>query len=161
MLIGSDLAEEREQIAWLAAAMAGAGERRLAWFLHRPLFLDEPDEGDRGYWSVAPERRRELLALAEKCPVALVASGHLHKAHQVHHDGTRYVWGPSSAFLCGPAIQPDMPGDKRLGAVRYDIGAGPMCAQIVAVPGLAEYWIDDLLDEIYPAHADTRPAATG
>ena len=157
MLIGSSLPAEREQFAWLEDAMQRAAGRRLAWFLHRPLFLASPDEGDTGYWAVRPEPRQALLALVRRHRMALVASGHLHKAHQHLVDGTRYLWCPSSAFLCGTAAQPAMPGDKRLGAVRYDIDGDSLGAGISEVPGLAEQWIDDLIDEIYPAHRDTWP----
>ena len=37
--------------------MESAEGRQIAWFLHRPLFLDSPDEADTGYWSVKPEPR--------------------------------------------------------------------------------------------------------
>ena len=92
MLVGSSLVAEREQFAWLEGVMEGAAGRRLAWFLHRPLFLETPDEGDTGYWSVRPEARQALLQLVQRYRVALVASGHLHKAHQFTLDGTSYVW---------------------------------------------------------------------
>jgi len=159
MLIGSGHPEEAAQFGWAEQVMRDAEGRPIAWFLHRPLFLEAPDEPDTGYWSVRPGPRRDWLALVRHYNVALIASGHLHKAHQCAVAGTRYVWGPSSAFLCGPGVQPEMPGEKRLGAVRYELGeAGDLRAEIVAVPGLAEHWIDDLLEEIYPAHTDTRPA---
>jgi hypothetical protein len=57
MLIGSGEPEELEQAQWLERVMAEAGERRIAWFLHRPLFLDGPEEGDTGYWSIKPQPR--------------------------------------------------------------------------------------------------------
>jgi 3',5'-cyclic AMP phosphodiesterase CpdA len=92
LLLGSGQPEERAQLSWLEMVMAGARDR-LAWFLHRPLFLETPEEADTGYWSVKPEPRRQLLALLRRYRVALVASGHLHKAHDFVLDGTRYVWG--------------------------------------------------------------------
>jgi 3',5'-cyclic AMP phosphodiesterase CpdA len=155
MLIGSSLSAEREQFGWLESVMERAAGRHLAWFLHRPLFLENPDEGNTGYWAVRPGPRRALLELVRRHGVALVASGHLHKARQHLLDGTRFVWCPSSAFLCGPDVQPTMPGDKRLGAVRCDFSGDELRAGIAEVPGLAEQWIDDLIDEIYPAHRDT------
>ena len=158
LLIGSGGPEEEGQLRWLAQIMEEARGRRLAWFLHRPLFLQAPEEDDTGYWSVKPEPRRELLALLGRYGVALVASGHLHKVHDFMLDGTRYLWAPSSAFLCGPSVQPEMPGEKRLGAVRYEIDGGKLDAAIVEVPGLAEHWIDDLIEELYPLHLDSRPA---
>jgi len=155
LLLGSGEREEAVQADWLEAAMHEAGRRHIAWFLHRPLFLDAPDEGDTGYWSVKPQTRAHLLDLVKRHSVALVASGHLHKAHDFCHDGTRYVWAPSSAFLVGPAMKaPPMPGEHRLGAVVYDIEGGAIAASIAQVPGLTPHWIDDVVEEVYPR----RPA---
>jgi 3',5'-cyclic AMP phosphodiesterase CpdA len=159
LLFGSGKFDEPAQLAWFESIMNKAQDRHLAWFLHRPLFLESPDEGDTGYWSVRPDPRRALLALVRRHGVALVASGHLHKAHQLVLDGTRYVWAPSSAFLCGPEAQPSMPGEKHLGAVCYEIDGSELRISIVEVPGLAEQWIDDLMEEIYPLHLDSRPVA--
>lgn len=160
MLIDSGEPEEAAQLVWLEEVMAGADGRRLAWFLHKPLFLEAPDEGDTGYWSVKPEPRRPLLALLRRHRVALVASGHLHRARDFVCDGTRYIWAPSSAFLCGPSVQVEMPGDKRLGAVSYEFDGSGLRTGIVEVPGLAEHWIDGMIEEVYPLHLDSRPAGT-
>ena len=157
MLVGSGEAEERNQLGWLEAVMDDAHDRKLAWFLHRPLFLEHPEEGDTGYWSVRPEPRRELLALLRHYRVALVASGHLHKTHDFTRDGTRYIWAPSSAFLCGPSVQMNMPGERRLGAVHYEIQGAVLQAGFCEVPGLAEHWIDPVIEELYPLHLDSRP----
>ena len=51
-----------------------------------------------------------------------------------------------------------MPGEKRLGAVRYEIDDAELRAAIVEVPGLTEHWIDDIIEELYPLHLDSRPA---
>jgi 3',5'-cyclic AMP phosphodiesterase CpdA len=157
MLVGSGEPEETAQLAWLEEVMEMAEGRCLAWFLHKPLFLESPDESDTGYWSVKPEPRRPLLALLRRHRVALVASGHLHKARDFVHAGTRYIWAPSSAFLCGPSVQAEMPGEKRLGAVVYEFDGADLRAEIVAVPGLTEHWIDGLIEEVYPLHLDYRP----
>src|SRR5438132_8459035 len=42
-----------------------------------------------------------LIELARWHPVALVASGHLHKAHDFRNQGTRYVWALPPAFSSG------------------------------------------------------------
>jgi 3',5'-cyclic AMP phosphodiesterase CpdA len=151
MLLGSGEPEEAAQAAWLEAVMESAKGRRIAWFLHRPLFLDRPDEADTGYWSVKPQPRAYLLKLVQRHSVALVASGHLHRAHDFLHDGTHYVWAPASAFLVGPGmIAPPMPGRNCLGAVRYEIDGASIEAKITDVPGLTLHWIDDVIDEVYP-----------
>jgi hypothetical protein len=139
MLTGSGEPEEDEQALWLEQVMAEAGERRIAWFLHRPLFLEGPGEGDTGYWSVKPQPRGPLLALVRRHRVALVASGHLHKARDFAFEGTRYIWSPASSFLIG-APQPEMPGEKRLGAVLYELNNATLTARIAEVPGLTQHW---------------------
>ena len=151
MLIGSGEPEETAQDDWLRTVMAEAGDRHIAWFLHRPLFLDSPDEGDTGYWSVKPQPRLRLIELVRRNSVGLVASGHLHKAHHFRRDGTRYIWAPASAFLVGPKIVAEPPpGENSLGAVIYEIDGGSLEADIVPIPGLAPNWIDDVIEEVYP-----------
>ena len=155
MLLGSGEPEEAAQDDWLRTLMSGAGDRHIAWFLHRPLFLDSPDEGDTGYWSVKPQPRSRLIELVRRHPVGLVASGHLHKAHDFRYHGTRYIWAPSSAFLLGPkANAPPMPGENRLGAVIYEIYGGALKADIVPIPGLSPHLIDDVAEEVYPRRPD-------
>ena len=151
MLLGSGHAEEAVQVVWLEKVMERADGRRIAWFLHRPLFLDSPAEGDTGYWSVKPEPRARLMELARRYSVSLVGSGHLHRAHQGVHDGIRFVWASSSAFLVGPGMHaPPMAGENRLGAVVYELDGAALTANIVDVPGLSLHWIDDVVDEVYP-----------
>jgi 3',5'-cyclic AMP phosphodiesterase CpdA len=149
-LFGSGEADEARQLAWLEATMAAAGGRRIAWFLHMPLFLDDPAEGDMGYWTVKPEPRAPLLDLVAGYKVALVASGHVHRSHDCHRDGTRYVWVPSSGFVVGPAMQPAMAGESRLGAVVYRFEGSSVDVEITDVEGLMAYRIDDVIHEVYP-----------
>jgi len=149
LLLGSGDPEEATQDRWLETVMNDAGGRQIAWFLHRPLFLHSPDEGDTGYWSVKPQPRSRLLDLARRHRVALVSSGHLHKTYDFLNEGTRYIWAPASSFLVGE-MAPPMPGEKRLGAVVYDIDDGRLEAEIVEVPGLAPHWIDGVVEEVYP-----------
>jgi 3',5'-cyclic AMP phosphodiesterase CpdA len=152
LILGSGLDEEAVQADWLAAVTAEANGRQIAWFLHKPLFLESPEESDTGYWSIKPEPRAWLMALLHRHSVALVASGHLHKAHDFRRDGTRYLWAPASSFLVGKR-QPPMPGEKRLGAVLYEFGRTGFEAEISPVPGLTDHWLGDGIDEVYPRSA--------
>jgi 3',5'-cyclic AMP phosphodiesterase CpdA len=153
LLLGSGEREEGLQADWLDGVMNAAADRRIAWFLHRPLFLDSPDEGDTGYWSVKPQPRSWLVERVQRHSVALVASGHLHRAHDFARDGTRYIWAPSSAFLVGPVMKPPpMSGENRLGAVVYEIDERAIEATIIEVPGLSRHWSDDVAEEVYPRH---------
>ncbi|WP_038971022.1 hypothetical protein, partial [Bradyrhizobium genomosp. III] len=142
--------EEAQQTEWLEAAMADAAGRRLAWFTHRPLFIELPTEADTGYWSVKPEPRRALLDLLQRYQVEIVASGHLHRWHEIRLNGTHYIWGPAAGFLVGAKLAPPMGGAARLGAVVYDIDGENIDVSIRPVPGLTDYWIDDVLHEVYP-----------
>ena len=150
MLCGDESAEEQTQLEWLDATMASAGGRRLAWFTHRPLFIDTRDENDTGYWSVKPGPRARLLELIDRHRVALVGTGHLHKWRDATIDGCRYVWCASSGFLVGPDNQPEMPGDKRLGATVYEFAGRDVSVTHHDIAGLSTYWIDDVLHEVYP-----------
>ncbi|WP_332682872.1 metallophosphoesterase family protein [Bosea sp. (in: a-proteobacteria)] len=153
MLFGSGEADEMRQLAWLDRQIAQAGGRRLGWFLHRPLFVEAPDEGDKGYWSVPPKPRAHLLDLVRSHDVAFVASGHLHRAHDFAVDGTRYIWGPSSGFVVGPELQPGMAGTSTLGAVSYGFDGRDYEAKIHEIPTLRTLWIDDVIHEVYPPRA--------
>lgn len=150
LLFGSSEPEEQAQFAWLERTLADAAGRRLAWFLHQPLFLETPSEGETGYWGVKPVPRARLLDLAARYEVALIASGHLHRSHDRYVNGIRFVWGPSSAFVVGPTLQEDMPGEKRLGAVAYSFGLDGFTAEIVEIEGLRRLLIDDVVHEVYP-----------
>lgn len=150
MLFGSGTDEESRQFEWLAQTLSTAGERKVAWFTHRPLFIESPDEGDTGYWSIKPGPRAALLALIRRHDVALVGTGHLHKWRDNLFGGCHYVWCASSGFLVGPENQPDMPGEKRLGAVVYQLRGSDVSISYSEVPGLTTLWIDDVLHEVYP-----------
>jgi len=150
MLIGSGLALESEQGEWLDAQMQSAHERSLAWFLHRPLFLEVPEEGDSGYWAIAPSLRARLFARARERNVSLVGSGHLHQMNERVHQGCRYVFCPSSAYVVGDKLQEEMPGDKRLGAVVYEFDGRNVRVRLEELPELSRFWIDDVIHEVYP-----------
>lgn len=150
MLFGTGDRREAEQRAWLADVMATAGTRRIAWFMHQPVFLDHPNEADTGYWSIKPGPRKELMDLVRQHRVAVIATGHLHKAHETTLDGTRYVWCPATSFMVGREMQPDMPGRKTLGAVSYDFTDTGCSVTHVVLDQLIPHWIDDVVHEVYP-----------
>ena len=152
MLLGSGEDDEAHQAKWLKEAMADANGRKIAWFTHRPLFIDNPKEGDTGYWSVKPEQRAELYELMRQHPVQIVSTGHLHRWHDMTLDNTRYIWAPSTGFLVGEAQLPPKNGSARMGAVVYDIEGDAMTATIVPVANLKTFWIHDVIHEVYPPH---------
>lgn len=153
LLLGMDNADEADQLDWLAEAMAGAGSRRIALFTHKPIFVDEPHEGDTGYWSVRPAPRAHLYDLMSRHDVGLVGSGHLHWAWMGEWNDTRFVWGPSAAFIID-TLEREMPGERLIGAVIHTFEGDTVSSEIVAVPGMVAHVIDDVIDEVYP-----KPAA--
>ncbi|OBQ75413.1 metallophosphoesterase family protein [Mesorhizobium erdmanii] len=151
LLMGFDDAEEHTQFEWLQAALESRGGRRVALFAHKPLFIDEPGEGDTGYWSVRPAQRQRLYELIGAHDVALFASGHLHRAWQGHYEDTSLVWGPSAAFVVGD-MEREMPGERLLGAVIHEFGDA-VASEIVAIPGMTVHVLDDVVEDVYPHEA--------
>lgn len=100
-----------------------------------------------------PRERRALLDLFDRHNVALVATGHLHRWHDVTDGNRRYVWGAASAFLVGPACAPPLPGEAALGVVAYDFEGRDVTVTRVEIPGLSDFWTDDVINEVYPPYA--------
>lgn len=151
LLMGFDDAEDEAQFDWLRTVLESRGGRRAALFAHKPLFVDAPGEGDTGYWSVRPAQRQRLYDLIAAHDVALFASGHLHRAWQGHYENTSLVWGPSAAFVVGD-MEREMPGERLLGAVIHQFG-DTVASEIVAIPGMTAYVLDDVVAEVYPHEA--------
>jgi len=149
MLLGSGRVEEEDQYSWLAARMAQAGSRRIAWFCHQPLFIHGFDDPDNGYWSVAPEPRLRLAALAKRFDIGLVCSGHLHREHYATIGDTQYVWCPSTSFTVGEA-QSHLPGTTVLGAAILEFDGRALRVLQARLPALPFVWIEDVAAEIYP-----------
>jgi 3',5'-cyclic AMP phosphodiesterase CpdA len=156
-VIGAGSDEEMAQFAWLEGLLDASEGRGVVVFTHKPVFVDRPDEGDTGYWSLRPTPRRRLLDLLERHGVALVASGHLHRAWTGSHAGTRYLWAPASSFTVGP-MERDMPGERILGAVIHTLDE-TVSSEIVALPTLQPFVIDDVIHEVYPRHVPAEAAS--
>ncbi|WEX87773.1 metallophosphoesterase [Sinorhizobium garamanticum] len=158
LLLGLEDAEEEKQFQWLEQALAARSGRRVAIFAHKPLFVDEPGEGDTGYWSVRPGQRRRLYELMAENDVALHASGHLHWAWRGRHGGADLVWAPPTSFIID-TLEREMPGERLVGAVLHHLGEERIDSEIVVVPGLTPHVIDHVIEEIYPRHAKTLAEA--
>jgi alkaline phosphatase D len=151
LLMGFGDDEEEKQFQWLEEMLENRGDLRIALFAHKPLFVDTPDEGDTGYWSVRPAPRKRLYDLIAAHDVALFASGHLHWAWQGRYNDTALVWGPSAAFILRD-MEREMPGERLIGAVVHEFGE-TVESEIVAVPGMTAYYLDDVVEEVYPHEA--------
>jgi alkaline phosphatase D len=148
LLLGHEDEEEEAQFEWLRTAFEERNGRRLALFSHKPLFIDEPHEGDTGYWGFRPAQRKRLYDLMAAHDVPLFASGHLHWAWKGKFENTSIVWGPSAAFIID-TLEREMPGERLIGAVVHQFGDA-VTSDIVAVPGMTAHYIDDVIHEVYP-----------
>ena len=84
--------ETDKQDAWLAQTMETAAKqhRRLFVVMHHPLFVKAPDEPDE-YFNLPRAKRKELLALFERCSVVAVLTGHTHTTVINEYHGMQMV----------------------------------------------------------------------
>src|SRR5271156_1466406 len=102
LTMNSGLADEAEQFDWLAVQLSATGGKPLALFLHKPLYLNAPDDPELAATSfryVPMPARRRLIEMLRAVDVRLVASGHVHQRRDFTHSHIRQIWAPSTAFI--------------------------------------------------------------
>lgn len=104
--------------AFVAKAIRGAGDRRVALFQHKPITEEALADTAVNYWPLLPGSRAELLAMFDGGMPALVASGHVHQQRDRVADGIRQIWAPAVGFIVGDAFQRPV-GHKLLGWVEH------------------------------------------
>ena len=153
LLCGTGHAEESKQLFWLKRTIEKATGKYIAVFTHKPLFIDDPLEGDFGSWTIPYAARRMLLPILEKGDLRLVASGHLHIGHTFSQEKITYSWAPSSAFVAGN-LQEALPGRRDLGASIINLSDnGTVHVDIIYLKELKRLLIDDCIHEVYPLSA--------
>lgn len=142
-LLGSDLTAAGLQEAAVAEAVSDLGVRRLALFLHKPLFDRSADEAEITGRFVNPGPRRRLLDRLGTAAPALVVCGHVHQYRVTESAGMRHVWGTSTAFVIPDRLQPRY-GIKQVGYVEHTLRPdGTHDSRLVRVPGVATLDIAD------------------
>jgi Icc protein len=142
-LLGSGLAACREQDEVIAYAVATLGGRKLALFLHKPLFDQSPDEAEIGGRFVNPAPRAALLGSLDGVVPALVACGHVHQHRETWPAGSHHVWGPSTGFIIPDRRQPRY-GLKEVGWVEHRLEPdGTHDSRFRRVPGVPTLDIAD------------------
>lgn len=96
-LFGTGWEEEAQQWDRLENAVRARGTDRIAVFLHKPVYVEQPDEPENAYWAIPANARERLLSLAENGNIAVFSSGHLHQGLIRQHAGTHHVWVPATA----------------------------------------------------------------
>lgn len=151
-VLGTGTAAEAAQGEMLAEASLTLGDRLLALFMHKPPFLDHPDEPEGGYWTVPPGERGTLAPLLLHPRLRLVASGHLHVQRLARRGAVMHAWSPATSFMVGPTLMPDTHGgERRLGMLRHRFLGDRVETEVVAMPGAEQIVLDPIIDEIYPA----------
>jgi 3',5'-cyclic AMP phosphodiesterase CpdA len=131
-MIDSGLPGEAAQWAFLEQALADAGGRQVAIWLHKPLFVRDPADTEKRLTALFPEGRARLLALCERHGVKLVGSGHLHRYRRVAHGATKLIWAPATSFLMDG--RKGLPGVSRLGFMRYRFRRTGFSAKLIEPP---------------------------
>lgn len=117
-LLGSGLPAEAEQLDWLESELALAGDRPLALFLHKPLFVEHAAEEGDPVWCVLREGRQKVMTVLRRGNLRLVACGHAHHYRTLTIGGTAMVWAPSSGLIIDNEIAP-FQGLHEPGVVHY------------------------------------------
>ena len=137
LVMNSALARDAEQFEWLASELATTKGQPVALFLHKPLFLDTPDDPELEATAiryVPMPARHHLIDLLENCDLRLVASGHVHQRRDFTHRKVRHVWAPSAGFIIPDAIQERI-GIKEVGLVEYRFQPDAFEVRHVRAPG--------------------------
>lgn len=149
-VMGTGHAEEAAQAAFIAEAAAGAGKRRIALFLHKPIFVTDLADPTFDYWSVPPQARGALAPLLEHPGLRLVASGHLHLHHEFAQGRIAYAWAPPLSFIVAPGDQPGLPGARRCGALLHHLHEDHVETVLLAPEGMDVPLLDDIRPLTYP-----------
>jgi len=147
LVMNTGLACEAEQFDWLATALAATHGKPVALFLHKPLFLNSPDDPELAASAIRyvpmPARQR-LVEMFGAVDLRLVASGHVHQRRDFTHRHVRHVWSPSASFIIPDRMQ-EVIGRKEVGLVEYRFQPDSFEVRFVRAPGQVDVDLDSLL----------------
>jgi len=150
-VMGTGHAEEAAQAEFIAEAAAGAETRRIALFLHKPVFVTEREDPTFDYWSVPPHGRAALAPLLYHPGLRLVASGHLHVHHHTQRGQVAYAWAPPLSFVVEAEGQPGLPGERRTGALLHRLHEDHVETVLLAPDGMEAPFISQIRHLTYGA----------
>jgi 3',5'-cyclic AMP phosphodiesterase CpdA len=146
LIMNTGIASEEAQFDWLAAQLAKAGGKPVALFVHKPLYLNTPDdpelEGTAIRYVPQPARRR-LIEMFGAVDLRLVASGHVHQRRDFTYRHVRHVWSPSASFVISDARQ-EVIGVKETGLVEYRFRPDSFEVRHVRAKGQVDVDLDSL-----------------
>jgi len=146
LVMNSGLVSEAEQFDWLAGELATTSGRPVALFLHKPIFLNAPDDPEvekSAIRYVPMPARRRLVEMLRPADVRLVGSGHVHQRRDFTFGHTRHVWSPSAGFIIPDRLQESI-GIKEVGLVEYRFRPDSFEVRHVRAPGQVDVGLDEL-----------------
>jgi 3',5'-cyclic AMP phosphodiesterase CpdA len=147
LVMNTALASEAEQFDWLASQLSSANGKPVALFLHKPLYLNSPDDPELAATSIRyvpmPARSR-LVEMCHTVDLRLVASGHIHQRRDFTFGHVRHIWAPSTGFIISDAKQ-EVIGIKEAGLVEYRFRPDGFEVRHVRAPGQIDVDLDSLL----------------
>src|SRR6266446_865322 len=148
LVMNTGLASEAEQYDWLASQLSSADGKPVALFLHKPLYLNSPEDPELAASAIRyipmPARSR-LVEMLRAADLRLVASGHVHQRRDFTYRHIRHVWAPSAGFIIPDAKQ-EVIGIKEVGLVEYRFQPNGFEVRHVRAPGQIDVHLDTLID---------------
>ena len=147
LIMNTGIESEAEQFGWLASELARINGRPVALFLHKPLFLNAPDDPETEGTAIryVPQpRRKSLIEMLAAVDLRLVASGHVHQRRYYTFGHTRHVWSPSAGFIIPDRMQ-EVIGAKEVGLVEYRFRPDSFEVRHVRAAGQIDVGLDELL----------------
>ncbi len=153
LLLGSDIPEAADQESFVAEAANGIDGRKLALFLHKPLFHDTLADQEVGGHAVNPEPRRRLMAALGGVRPRLVCCGHLHEHRERAAGEIHQVWAPGTSFTLSDWFLPTHGGEHIVGFIEIELGAdGGFHTRLTQPEGLTPHDLADFPE----AYGDLR-----
>ena len=147
LVMNTGLASEAEQYDWLASQLSSADGKPVALFLHKPLYLNSPEDPELAATSIRyvpmPPRSR-LVEMLGSVDLRLVASGHVHQRRDFTYRHVRHIWAPSAGFIISDARQ-EVIGTKEVGLVEYRFQPGCFEVRHLRAPGQIDIDLDSLI----------------
>jgi len=147
LIMNTGLASEAEQFDWLASELSRTNGKPVALFVHKPLYLNAPDDPEHESSAIRyvpqPARRR-LIEMFGAVDLRLVASGHVHQRRDFSYGRVRQVWAPSAGFIISDKRQERI-ALKETGLVEYRFAPDSFEVRHVRAPGQVDVDLDELI----------------
>jgi len=147
LIMNTGIESEAGQFDWLASELGRVDGKPVALFLHKPLYLNTPDDPETEATAIryVPQpRRKNLIEMFAAIDLRLVASGHVHQRRDFTYGHTRHVWAPAVGFIIPDRMQ-EVIGMKETGLVEYRFQPDAFEVRHVRAPGQTDVNLDTLI----------------